>query len=131
MHYISKTSKYRNTVYIEVYLLMPKFISNFPVHFYFFSSGQSITYFFSHLLLVSKLYEMSFWFCIFPKAYLALICIWDLLELLFIESSIHTVFIYYSDFHLVRKLYISAQQIIPLISDNLRLIGCVENGDFY
>ena len=47
------------------------------------------------------------------------------------QSSIHTVFIYYSDFFLVRRLYISAEQIIPLISDHLIFIGCVHNGDFF
>ena len=80
--------------------------------FFFIWSVNCLSHFFRHVLLVSKLYELNLWFQRCPEAY-ALIYIWDLLVLLFMESWICTIFAY-SDFFLVGKLYNIGLQIMPL-----------------
>ena len=55
--------------------------------------------------------------------------IWDLLVLLFMESSICTICAY-SDFFLVYKLYSSGLQIMPLVSDHLRFMASIDIGGF-
>ena len=85
-----------------------KLTSSFPVLFFtlFLPGVQIVQVTFSPFLLVSKLYELSFWIIAH------ILDMW--LVLLFTESLICTIFVY-SGFFLVCKLYNSDQQIMPNI----------------
>ena len=124
--------KLRQGLYLRAFntVIYGKLNSNFLVLFFSFFHKVCKLHesFFSHFLLVSKLFQLSLSSRRCPEVW-ALIYIRDLSVLLFMESLIHTVCTY-SDFSLVWKLYKFGPQIMPLISDHLRFMGSVDIGGF-